>query len=169
VSFVFVIALMALLRLIDVGALVDRIGISNTYMLVFLFSIIGGTSAFTAVSFYATIFTLASAGISPLVIALFSAPGILIGDSLFWYLGVQGRGLAYEAFGKRLARIADYLSRKPKWFVHAFTFAYTGLTPLPGDILMASLAILGYRFKNMFMPILCGNFVLVFIIAKLGS
>lgn len=169
VSFVFVIVLLACLRLIDAEALVDRIGISNTYILIFLLSIMGGVSAFTAVSFYATIFTLASTGISPLLIALFSAPGILIGDSLFWYLGVQGRSLAYEAFGKWLTRIAAYLSRRSKWFVYAFTFIYTGLTPLPGDILMASLAILGYRFRNIFIPVLCGNFTLIFIIAKLGS
>lgn len=168
VSFIFVIALMVLLRLIDVQTFVDRIGITNTYILVFLFSIIGGVSALTAASFYLAIFTLASTGVSPYVIALFSAPGILIGDLLFWYLGVQGRALAYEAFGRWLTRIADYLSKKPKMFINAFIFLYT-ITPMPGDILMSALAVLKYKFRDIFLSVLLGNYVLVLIIAKLGS
>lgn len=167
-SFAFVIALMVLLRLVDAEALVDRIGITNTYILVFLFSIIGGVSALTAASFYVAIFTLAATGVSPYIVALFAAPGIIIGDLLFWYLGVQGRGLAYEAFGKWLARTADYLSAKPKIFINAFIFLYT-ITPLPGDILMAALAVLKYKFRNIFLPVLLGNYILVLIIGKLGS
>jgi len=168
-SFAFVLILMMLLRSFDLEKFVAEVGIKNTYLLVFLFSIIGGVSALTAASFYTAIFTLASTGISPYVIALVAAPGILIGDLVFWYLGLQGRALAYEAFGNLLTRMADYLSTKSKWFVSVFAFVYTGLTPFPGDILMASLAILRFRFRDICIPVLLGNYLLVLLIAKLGS
>src|SRR3989344_6286462 len=62
------------------------IGVNNIYIATFLLAIIGGVSAFTATSFYAALFAFALGGANPFLLALFSAPGALMGDLIFWYL-----------------------------------------------------------------------------------
>ncbi|KKU03865.1 MAG: hypothetical protein UX06_C0032G0005 [Candidatus Giovannonibacteria bacterium GW2011_GWA2_45_21] len=54
------------------------IGVNNIYIATFLLAIIGGVSAFTATSFYAALFAFALGGANPFLLALFSAPGVLI-------------------------------------------------------------------------------------------
>ena len=140
------------------------IGVENVYLLTFLFAIIGGVSAFTATSFYAALFAFALGGANPYLLALFSAPGVLIGDLVFWYAGYHGRGLAEESFGQHLQRFSGWLARRPAWFVPIVAYAYTAVAPLPGDFLMIAVALAGYPLKKVLLPVLLGNFTIALIV-----
>lgn len=164
-TLLFIASVITLLSLVEPAAIIEKIGAKNVYIVTFLFAIFGGVSAFTATTFYATLFTLALGGANPFILAAFSALGVLLGDFVFWFFGVQGRELASEAIGRPLERFADWLRKKPKLVVQIIIYLYTGFSPLPGDFLMFTLAVLKYRFRDIVLPTLLGNYTLALLVS----
>ncbi|OGZ94967.1 MAG: hypothetical protein A2847_02215 [Candidatus Sungbacteria bacterium RIFCSPHIGHO2_01_FULL_50_25] len=166
---VFLAAIIGILFYVEPIKIIAAIGVKNMYVAVFLFAIVGGVSAFTATSFYASLFAFALGGGDPLFLAIFSAPGVLIGDYLFWYLGHKGKPIVKPAIEHILERTSRWLSAKPAWFIPAAAYVYTGFVPLPGEFLMVTLALIGISFKRIFIPTLFGNFTLAFIVSSSAS
>lgn len=163
------IAVVATLSYVKAEKIVDILGVSNVYLIVFIFAIIGGVSAFSASSFYATVFSLASTGVNPFMLALFSAPGVLIGDYIFWYIGSSGREAVRVKYNDKFNhKFLLWLNERPKWLVSVVIYIYTGLTPFPGDLLMFILAFMGYKFKQIWIPTLLGNYTLALIVSLLA-
>ena len=144
--------------------IVQWVGVKNIYIATFLFAIIGGVSALTATSFYATLFAFALGGANPFFLALISAPGVLIGDFLFWYLGHKGKAIVRPVIGRRIEGVSRWLSGKPRWAVPLGAYLYTGFIPLPGEFLMVTLALIGVPFSRVLIPTLLGNFTLALIV-----
>jgi membrane protein YqaA with SNARE-associated domain len=153
------------LSYVEPAEIIERFGERNTYIAVFILAMIGGVSALSAAGFYATLFSLALGGADPFILALFSAPGVLIGDLVFWSLGVQGKYVLEDKYEPSLKKFSSWLAKKPKWFVSAVVYIYTGFTPFPGDFLMVALAVLNYRFRQIFVPTILGNYTLALIVA----
>jgi len=147
------------------GRVIVELGIRNVYIITFFLAIIGGVSAFTAAGYYSTLFALALGGANPVILAPISALGVLIGDLLFWYLGRAGKPIAETAFSKSLRSTLLWMERQPRSFIPIAVYAYTALTPLPGDLLMVSFAIIGYPLRKILIPIFFGNFTLALIIS----
>lgn len=150
---------------VEPAGVVRAIGLQNVYLFTFLFGIIGGVSAFTATSFYLTVFMLALGGANPLLLALFSAPGVLIGDMVFWYAGHEGRPLAEHTFSKELHAFSERLRQMPRWFVPIVAYLYTSITPLPGDFLMIALGLIDFPIRRVLLPILLGNFTFALLVS----
>jgi len=142
------------------------IGVNNIYIATFLLAIIGGVSAFTATSFYAALFAFALGGANPFLLALFSAPGVLIGDLIFWYLGYKGKAVVKPAIGRIIEKLSSWLLTKPRWLIPIGVYIYTGFLPLPGEFLMVLLALLGISFKRVLIPTILGNFTLALIVSS---
>jgi hypothetical protein len=164
ISLSVLIAFVFLIGKFGPSRIVDFVGEDNTYIVIFILAIIGGVSSFTATTYYATLFTFASGGANPLLLASISAPGVLIGDLVFWYVATQGRELALRWVGKPLEKFTNWLNNLPRWSVPIAIYGYTGFTPLPGDILMISLALLRYRIRQFIIPTLLGNFTIALIV-----
>src|SRR3989338_1224106 len=162
------VAVIALLSYVGPEKLVDLLVLENVYLIVFVLGIIGGVSAFSAAGFYATLFSFALGGADPFILALFSAPGVLIGDFIFWYIGIQGRQIINEEYNSYLLKFSSWLKGKPKWFTPIAVYVYTGFTPFPGDFLMLTLAVLNYKFSQIFIPTLLGNYTLALLVSVLG-
>ncbi len=162
---VLVVALAFVTIFLDPGQVVPELGVRNVYVLTFFLAALGGVSAFTAAGYYSTLFALALGGANPLILALLSAPGVLIGDLVFWYLGRAGKPIAEAVLSKPLRSILRFTERQPRPMIPIFVYIYTGLTPLPGDFLMISLAIIGYPLRKILIPILLGNFTLALIVS----
>lgn len=148
------------------SAIVLAIGVKNIYLATFLLAIIGGVSAFTATSFYATLFAFALGGANPFLLALFSAPGVLLGDLIFWYLGYKGKTIVRPAIGRIIEKLSSWLLTKPRWLIPVGVYIYTGFLPLPGEFLMVLLALLGISFKRVWLPTLLGNYTLALIVSS---
>ena len=150
---------------VDHTMLVATIGIRNIYALTFVFAVIGGVSTLSAASFYTALFSFALGGANPFLLAAFSAPGMLLGDSFFWYLGSTAEEIVRPFFRSIIEKSAAWLNKKPSWVMPIAVYVYTGFTPLPGDFLMVALAVLGYRFRQIMLPTLLGNYTLTLIIS----
>ena len=163
------VGVIGLLSYIGPARIVENLGFENVYLTVFVLAIVGGVSALTAAGFYATVFSLALGGANPFILALFSAPGVLLGDLIFWYLGVEGRRIIENGYGGYLSKFTSWLKTRPKWFTPVVVYVYTGFTPFPGDFLMFALALIKYKFKQIFIPTLLGNYTLALIVSAMAS
>src|SRR3989338_4128410 len=168
VALLILVAVISFLSYIGPEKLVDLLGLENVYLTVFVLGIIGGVSAFSAAGFYATLFSFVLGGAYPFILALFSAPGVLIGDFVFWYLGVRGREFLNGEYNSYLLKFSSWLGRKPKWFTPIVVYVYTWFSPFPGDFLMLTLAVLNYKFRQIFIPTLLGNYTLALLVSVLG-
>lgn len=154
---------------VDPQKVVISLGVNNSLALIFLIATMGGVSTLTSFSFYSTLITLAVGGVNPFLLGIVGGIGITIGDSLFYYLGKSGRRALYGKPKEWAKHISTWLNSKPKWVVPVFTFAYSGMTPFPNDILAVSLGLSGRRYRSIVIPLLLGNVFLTILVAYLAS
>ena len=165
----FIILWSLFMLMIGPDAIVDRVGVTNGYILVFLAASVGGASTVSSASFYATIFTLASGGLNPLALGIIAGTGVTIGDSLFFYFGKKGRDIAPEQFQGRIDKLSFWLKGRKDHQIQAFAFTYAGFVPLPNEILTISISLSGYPYRKIIGPILLGNIILMSLIAYLAT
>ncbi len=84
---IFIIAWILILNSISPDSIVAKIGVGNSYIILFLISAIGGVSSISASSYYLAVSVFASGGLNPVFLGLVGGVGVTIGDSLFFYLG----------------------------------------------------------------------------------
>jgi membrane protein DedA with SNARE-associated domain len=137
-------------------SLINYIGIQNSYIFLF-FIATSGISSFASMFFYATLISLAAAGLNPVLLGLVGGVGATIGDSVFYYLGLRGGDMFSGRYKKHLDKIHDYINNKPEWKIKLFTFLYAGYSPFPNDILTVSLGISKIKYRKIFLPILAAN------------
>ena len=142
----FVLLFTALFLFVDLSKIIESVGIKNGYIFVFLFALIGGVSSFTSASFYATV-----------AFFLVAAPALAIGDYVFYFLGREGKMASGGGFKNFIEKLTAWFEKRPRKFFPLFIFMYGGLTPLPADILMFSLALVDFPFKKALPFILLGH------------
>lgn len=151
-------------------ALVSYIGVQNGYLVMFLVALLGGLSTFTSVTYFATVFTLAAAGLSPLGLAAASSAGVSIGDVIFYYIGYFGlRQVAAGRLSNLITRASQWLEKKPKTLVLGFVYAYAAFTPLPNDVLALILGTTKQPLQLVLPALLLGNATLIFILVAFGN
>jgi membrane protein DedA with SNARE-associated domain len=163
-----ILVLFVVLYFFDPAVFIERVGVTNSYLILFFIALIGGTSSFTATSYYVTIVTFALGGLNPWVMALVAGTALFIGDSLFYLFGTWGRHKISGKVEKTVERFSDWLNKKPDWIVRLVIYLYTGISPFPGDVLMLTLAFSEYPYKKYIAPGLLGNMTLVLLISHLA-
>ena len=165
----FIILWSILMLMVGPDTIVDRVGVTNGYILVFLVASVGGASTISSASFYATIFTLASGGLNPFALGIIAGTGLSIGDSLFFYFGKKGRDIAPEKFQDRIDQLTAWLKERKDHHIQIFALTYAGFVPLPNEILTISVSLSGFPYRKIIGPILLGNIILMSIIAYLAT
>lgn len=146
---------------VNIRDLVETIGVRNGYLLALGVALLGGVSTFTTASFYSTIGLLAIGGLSPFILALVTAPALLLGDCLFYYLGHKGRESLSHHTMARVRRIELWFEARPKYYRPLGIYVYSAFTPFPADILMVALAVIKYPLKRAWLPILMGHITIL--------
>lgn len=145
------------LTIIGPDAIVERIGVKNTYVTVLLLAAIGGLSTLTSTSLFAAIGTFSAGGAHPLLLGLFAGTGIFISDTVFFHVAQYGKSSLPEKWEKHTAHLTRWLNRQSKYLVMLFIFIWIGFSPLPNDILMIALAAAGYRYWTVAPLLLAGG------------
>ncbi len=149
--------------------LVAMVGMKNSYYLVFFVALLGGASTLTTASLYTTVVTLAIGGLDPLLLGFVSGVGAMLGDSVFYLLGFQGRQALSEKNTAKIRRFGNWLgSREHGYTVPIVIYTYTGFTPLPNDVLMGALGLAHYPYRISGPILLIGNITRLTLIAYLA-
>jgi len=165
IVFIILVALAVLLLIFKHEEIVSQVGLRSTYLLAFAFATITGFSALSSTPFYAIVGALISGGANIIPLALMGGLGLSIGDSAFYFLGKKGREITREKTAKKIRKLTQWIEKKPAWMMPIIIFVYTGLTPLPNDILLIALGITKYPYQKTIPFVIAGN---IFFIALIG-
>ena len=133
--FVFLAGISALFVYIDPAEIIDVIGIQNGYLITAFLALLGGFSSVTSVSFYASIVTFTVGGLHPFWLTLVSIPGLLLGDTVYYFFGHLMNEVAAPRIMKFIDKLTAFIYRpKIHRFSPIFIFIYVGLTPLPPEV-----------------------------------
>lgn len=151
--------------------IVEMIGIKNGYLIMFLIALFGGVSSFTGATYPATIFTLASGGLDPLLLALTSAAGVSVGDTFYFVLARKGSYVLKKEgkINQYVTKLRHWLDGKAKVLIGIVVYAYAAFTPLPNDILCVAMGLTRQSYLLIITALVLGNFTLTLIIAHFGT
>lgn len=165
----FVIAWSLVLSIYGPARIVEVLGVRSSFLVMFMVSVFGGVSTFTSASYLATLITFAAGGLNPFILGLLAGIGIFISDSFFFLIGVEGRNIVSGTLLKYIKRFESWLRHRPEWVVPVVTYVYTGLTPLPNDVLTVSLAFAEVKYRRIVLPLLLGDITLTTTVALLAA
>ena len=150
-----------MLYLVGSRKIVGYLGVRNSYLLAFILAVLGGVSSFTAAPFYSTIITLAAGGVNIPILSLIAGTGLAVSDSFFFLFGKKGRQALSLKTKSHLDRLSDWLDSKSRWLMPAIIYFYSGLTPLPNDVLMIAVSLSGISYWKLIVPLLLGDITAV--------
>ncbi len=163
---IFLVGMSILFVYVKPQEIIEIIGVKNGYLIIAIFALFGGISAFTSVSFYATLITFTIGGLNPFILALVTAPSLFIGDSVYYYFGHVLNDLLSERMIKFIERIKSFILRPKIYKISPiFIYLYVGVSPLPPDILIIALSISKYPYKRMIVPLLLGEITFVLLVS----
>jgi membrane protein YqaA with SNARE-associated domain len=165
----FVVGWSLLLTHIPPTEIVGRLGAQNSLLVAFLVSAFGGVSTVTSVNFYTVVLTLAAGGTSPVALGIVAGTGITIGDSLFYYLGTQSHDLLSGRVRRWADSLHEWINDQHESLVQVIAYIYTGLTPLPNDVLTVGLGLAEYSYRRLLPALLLGNITLTILVAEFAN
>lgn len=151
---------------------VAQVGPENAYALLFGLALISGLSLFGATPYHLVLVTLAVADMNPWLLGLTAAAGVMIGDSVSYAVGHQGR-VALPPRARRVAgRVSEFLSRYPR-LVPWFAFVYGAIAPFSNDFVGVTMGVARVSYLRVMVPLGLGNLVfnvgLALIVAHVGA
>lgn len=165
----FLIGWSVLLLYISPQEIVDRLGADNSLLVAFLISTFGGLSSFTSASYYAMLTTFSSGGVNAILLGICAGTGLTISDSLVYYLGTRGHDILSENLQNKADKLSVWINEQHEHIVQIFAYVYTGLTPLPNDLLTGSLGLAEYSYRQLLPALLLGNITLSILIAEFAA
>jgi membrane protein YqaA with SNARE-associated domain len=151
---------LAVFFLYDPAELIAWFGVTNSYFIAFLLSLIGALATLTTVSTYPAIYTMAAGNLDPVLLVLVSTVGLSIGDFLFIALGISARSVVSPATAQRIERLLHWLYKQPTFVIQIILFLWVGFTPIANNLLTAPLALTNFPTRKMVLPIVLGNMTL---------
>jgi membrane protein YqaA with SNARE-associated domain len=157
--FLVVIFFAATFLIIDPEQLIDILGVRNSYFIVFVIAFLGGFSAWLSLSYILTLITFSAGGLNPFFLGFIAGIALASGDLIMFFLGIKGRELIEGKWEKKLEKIAGWIKNKKRLmkFIPFLTYIYFGLTPFPNDILVIFLALIEYKPKKIYIPLILGD------------
>lgn len=138
------------------NAAVQGLLVSGGYLGVFLFSIINGFNVFVPIVTASFVPALSAAGLDTFFLILVISLGMTIADSVSFFLARAGRKQVSEK-GIRIARSFAAAEEKRHWVPLSILFAWSFVVPLPNELVLVPIGLLGYRAYKVIPIIAVGN------------
>ncbi len=89
-----------------------------------------------------------------------------IGDSFFYFFGNRLRYFISESFKYKLESLIKN-TEKRGWLISLVIYIYVAFTSFPNNVLTGALAITGFKFRKVIIPLLLGDMTLPLIVVFL--
>jgi len=163
----FLVLLFTMLYFFSPEEIINKIGVRNAFLFLFVISFFGGFSAFGSVSFIATLITFTLGGLNPIYLGLIAGTALVIGDLIMFYIGSKGRELVVGKWEKRIDSVSKFVKKRAGRFIPVLAYIYIGFVPLPNDVLILFLAGIEYPRKKIYLPIILGDLTFTFLVVIL--
>ncbi len=148
--------------------IVEFLGITNSYLIIFLLSFFGGTSIIIAFPYYLFVITLGAGGLNPLLLGLTAGTAVILGDSTSYLIGLKGKTVLPDFLQKKFKRFHNWLLKGPTILITGFLFLYGAFIPIPNDIIVIPLGLAQYPYFKLIIPLGLGNIFFNVMLASLG-
>ena len=135
---------------------IDALGTSNAFGLMFLLGMVGGFTTFTGIPYHFVLMSLAAGGLSPVGLGIATATGVMLGDSTMYLIGNRVKDTLPPRLLATMDRLAGYLLRHPR-LVSPALVTYGAVSPFSNDFVVASLSVVGYSYWRTILPLALGN------------
>lgn len=132
--------------------LIERFG----YVGMFLVAIITGLNVFVPIPAATLAPVYVSAGFPLPAVVVILTIGTVIADAIGYLIGVGGRHITKHAH-PALQEKMETLAHRHHYLVLPFVFLFAALSPFPNEMILIPLAIIGVRFRALFLPLLLGT------------
>ncbi len=149
-------------------AMIESIGIENSYFVVFIVSLFGGISILFPIPYYIFVMTFAAGGSNPILLGIFAGIGLTLGDSTSYLFGRHGGKIIPNRYSKISKSILNKLVSYPEWLRASIILLWGSIVPLPSDILTIPLGLMGYSYRKLIIPLGVGHIIFNTIIAFSG-
>jgi hypothetical protein len=149
--------------------IVEYVGIENSYLATFLIAAVGGLNALTSSVFYAAVATFSSGGANPWLLGVAGGIGIALGDSIIYGLLAYGIADVDKKWKNKIIGWKDKVDTYPTWVFYVGLFLLLGVTPMPNDIVMLALVLLGVKYLTVAPIIFLAGISITTITALLGE
>ena len=158
VALIAVIALaFYLARLAQGNGAVQEIVAAYGYAGIFVVSVVSGFNLVVPVPAIAFLPLFLTSGLSFLPTILVIAAGVSLADSVAYFAGRIGRHVLAYAFEERLILRLERVRERYHWAPLTAFFLFAAFVPLPNEILVVPLGLLGYRFLQILPVAFAGN------------
>lgn len=106
-----------------------------------------------------------AAGLDITLIIVFLVIGTTVADIVGYLIGAFGRQLGKEKFPHWYDQLAR-LNKTRKALVLPFVFLWAAVVPLPNELILIPLALLGYQFRTLIIPLITGTIINQTILAR---
>lgn len=114
------------------------------------------------VVFFVPVFTAAGYPLWGIIVAM--AVGITIADSIGYLIGSLGHTYTKNNY-PTVFRTLEGLKEKHRKLILPLVFVYAAIAPLPNELIMIPLAVLGFRYRVLIVPFILGTLVYVTLVA----
>jgi len=149
--------------------IVEKIGVENSYLITFLVASFGGLSSVTSPILYTLIATFAAGGSVPWLLGITGGIGIAIGDALIFVLARFGYRSTQKIHKHEAEKYIHFQEKIPLWLQFVLLYMILGFTPIPNDIVMILLVLLGYKLKSLIPLLLISGITIATITAYSGE
>ncbi len=140
------------------------------YLLALISVVVANASVFIYIPYPLIIFIIAARpDIEPLILILSTSIGAALGEFSAYILGFAGKKAIEnkEKYQKQVESLKKLLEKKP--FLVQFLVYFMALTPLPDDVILIPLGLVGYGFVRSFIPCFLGKLSLMIILVLGGK
>lgn len=147
--------------------LIDAVGASNAYVLMFALGMIGGFTTFTGIPYHLVMMSLAAGGLSSVALGVSTAMGVMLGDSTMFLIGSKVKSSLPPRVEATVEHLSERMARHPR-LVPPALITYGALSPFSNDFVVASLSMVGYSYWRTIIPLAMGNTLYNIALAYLG-
>ncbi len=156
VAILIFVSISVTLALIPSATIVETVGSSNAYLLLFVLGAIGGLTTFSGIPYHVILMSFAAGGINPILLGGSTALGVMVGDSTTYLISKRVGDNVPSSLQIYLDRIAHFVDRRPT-LIAPILILYGALSPFSNDFIVASLTLTGHSYRRIIIPLAIGN------------
>lgn len=148
--------------------IVNKVGLQNSYLILFFMALLGGTSIFLPFPYYLFTISFGAAGLNPFLLGISAGLGTLIGDATSYYVAYHARGVTPRKYHSFFQKILDWTANKNPAIFSMLVFLYASIIPLPDDLITIPSGLTKYPFWRLAIPLGLGKIVFNTLLAFSG-
>lgn len=144
------------------------VGVENAYLLLAFLGFLSGAMTMSGIPYHLVLVEFSTGGLNPFGLALVTTTGLMLGDSISYFLGYHSHAAIPEKIRRLLVRVRTFGERHPRIMPLIF-FSYASVIPFSNDFVGMTMGLARYSFLRVMIPLALGTLVFNSVVAYFGA